>query len=114
MHWRFVMDNHGLFNLTGRVALVTGGSKGLGKAMARGFALAGADVAISSRSEEELQSALAEILEGTKQRGVTVVADLARRGDAEALARTALEKMGRVDILVNNAGTNIPAPIDQL
>jgi NAD(P)-dependent dehydrogenase (short-subunit alcohol dehydrogenase family) len=108
------MEILNLFDLSGRVALITGGSKGLGKAMARGFALAGADVVISSRNQEELQSALAEILEGTKQRGITVVSDLSRRGDAEALARTALEKMGRVDILVNNAGTNIPAPIDQV
>jgi NAD(P)-dependent dehydrogenase (short-subunit alcohol dehydrogenase family) len=108
------MKNLSLFDLSGRVALITGGSKGLGKAMARGFALAGADVAISSRNEMELQNALSEVLEGTRQRGVTVVADLGRRDDAEALARTALEKMGRVDILVNNAGTNIPAPIDQV
>lgn len=108
------MENLNLFDLSGRVALITGGSKGLGKAMARGFALAGADVVISSRNQEELQSALSEILEGTKQRGITVVSDLSRRGAAEALARTALEKMRRVDILVNNAGTNIPAPIDQV
>jgi NAD(P)-dependent dehydrogenase (short-subunit alcohol dehydrogenase family) len=108
------MENLNLFDLSGRVALITGGSKGLGKAMARGFALAGADVAISSRNQEELQGALSEILEGTKQRGITVVSDLSRRGDAEALARTALEKMRRVDILVNNAGTNTPAPIDQV
>lgn len=108
------MENLNLFDLSGRVALITGGSKGLGKAMARGFAQAGADVVISSRNQEELQSALSEILEGTKQRGITVVSDLSRRGDAEALAQTALEKMRRVDILVNNAGTNIPAPIDQV
>ena len=54
-----------LFDLTGRVALVTGGSKGLGKAMARGLAEVGADIVISSRHESELQSALAEILDGT-------------------------------------------------
>jgi NAD(P)-dependent dehydrogenase (short-subunit alcohol dehydrogenase family) len=97
-----------LFNLTGKVALVTGGSKGLGKAMARGFAEAGADVVISSRHEEELRSALEEILHGTGRRGQLVVADMARREDVVHLARTALEKMGRVDILVNNAGTNVP------
>ena len=108
------MDNHGLFNLTGRVALVTGGSKGLGKAMARGFAQAGADVVISSRHEEELRLALDEILKGTERRGTSVVADLARREDGRRLARTALEKMGRVDILVNNAGTNVPASIDAI
>ena len=54
-----------IFDLTGRVALVTGGSKGLGKAMARGLAEAGADIVISSRHENELKPALAEILKGT-------------------------------------------------
>ena len=101
-----------IFDLTGRVALVTGGSKGLGKAMARGLAEAGADVVISSRHEEELRQALVEILEGTDRRGISLVADLARRADAQRLAETAQERMGRVDILVNNAGTNIPASID--
>jgi NAD(P)-dependent dehydrogenase (short-subunit alcohol dehydrogenase family) len=108
------MENLSMFDLSGRVALVSGGSKGLGKAMARGFALAGADVVISSRNQKELENALSQILEGTKQRGITVVTDLARRSDALALARTSLEKMGRVDILVNNAGTNIPSSIDQV
>src|SRR5437899_765231 len=67
------------FDLSGRVALVTGGSKGLGKAMARGLAEAGADVLISSRTESELQQALTEILEGTGRRGRYIVADMARR-----------------------------------
>ena len=105
---------HNLFSLAGRVALVTGGSKGLGKAMARGLAEAGADVVISSRSENELKAALAEILDGTGRRGHYVVADMARRDDVARLAREALEKMGRVDVLVNNAGTNRPQPIDAL
>jgi NAD(P)-dependent dehydrogenase (short-subunit alcohol dehydrogenase family) len=103
-----------IFNLTGKVALVTGGSKGLGKAMARGFAEAGADVFISSRSEGELRSALDEILTGTGRKGRYVVADMSHRAEAERLARTALEQMGRVDILVNNAGTNEPQAIDTI
>lgn len=108
------MNNLNLFDLSGRVALVTGGSKGLGKAMARGLAQAGADIVISSRHAEELEKALPEILEGTRQRGLTVTVDLSKRSEAERLARTALEKMGRVDILINNAGTNLPSPIDQV
>jgi len=100
--------------LTGKVALVTGGSKGLGKAMARGLAEAGADIVISSRHEEELRPALDEILHGTGRRGIYIVADMARRADVRRLAQTALEKMGRVDILVNNAGTNTPQPVDQI
>jgi NAD(P)-dependent dehydrogenase (short-subunit alcohol dehydrogenase family) len=101
-----------LFDLTGKVALVTGGSKGLGKAMARGLAEAGADVVISSRHEEELRPALDDILAGTGRRGRLVVADMSRRDDVRRLAQTALEQCGKVDILVNNAGTNIPQPID--
>src|SRR5437763_12574855 len=94
-----------LFNLTGKVALVTGGSKGLGKAMARGLAEAGADVVISSRHEEELRPALEEILRGTGRRGHYVVADMGGREQADRLARAALEKLGKIDILINNAGT---------
>src|SRR5947209_2242626 len=103
-----------IFNLNGKVALVTGGSKGLGQAMARGLAEAGADVVISSRHEDELRRALDAILDGTGRRGRYVVADLARREEAARLARTALELMGRVDILVNNAGTNRPQAIDAI
>src|SRR5438094_4437804 len=103
-----------VFKLSGRVALITGGSKGLGKAMARGLAEAGADIVISSRHEEELRPALDEILHGTGRRGIYIVADMARRADVRRLAQTALEKMGRVDILVNNAGTNTPQPVDAI
>src|SRR5438128_200022 len=103
-----------LFDLTGKVALVTGGSKGLGKAMARGLAEAGADIVISSRHEDELKPALDEILAGTGRKGRYVVADMARREDVQRLARTALEQMGRIDVLINNAGTNTPQPIDEI
>jgi NAD(P)-dependent dehydrogenase (short-subunit alcohol dehydrogenase family) len=103
-----------IFDLSGRVALVTGGSKGLGKAMARGFAMAGADVVISSRHEDELKAALAEIVEGTGVRGVYFVADMTQREEVERLAKSALSEMGRVDILVNNAGSNVPQVIDEI
>jgi len=103
-----------LFNVAGKVALITGGSKGLGKAMARGLAEYGADIVISSRQENELKPALAEILEGTGRRGAYFVADMNRRADVLKLAEAALAKMGRIDILINNAGTNIPQPIDQI
>jgi NAD(P)-dependent dehydrogenase (short-subunit alcohol dehydrogenase family) len=108
------MTQNNLFDLSGRVALVTGGSKGLGKAMARGFAEAGADIVISSRHEGELKGALEEILDGTEQRGLCVVADMTCRDEVQRLARGALEEMGEVDILVNNAGSNIPQAIDQI
>ncbi|MDB5312534.1 MAG: fabG 10 [Gemmataceae bacterium] len=103
-----------LFDLTGRVALVTGGNKGLGKAMARGLAEAGADVIVASRHEDELKAALGEILAGTGRTGAYVVADVSSREDVNKLAREAVEKMGRVDILVNNAGMNAPQAIDEI
>lgn len=102
------------FDLTGKVALVTGGSKGLGKAMARGFAEAGADIIISSRHEEELKSALEEILQGTGRKGRYIVADMSKRAEAKRLANEATAALGKVDILVNNAGTNQPQAIDQI
>jgi NAD(P)-dependent dehydrogenase (short-subunit alcohol dehydrogenase family) len=103
-----------LFDLSGRVALVTGGSKGLGKAMARGLAEAGADVAISSRHGDELQAAAHEIGAGLEVRVESIVADLSRRAEAPQLAAKTLKVMGKVDILINNAGTNKPQPIDQI
>jgi NAD(P)-dependent dehydrogenase (short-subunit alcohol dehydrogenase family) len=106
--------NRQLFDLTGRVALVTGGSKGLGKAMARGFAEAGADVVISSRHEDELIAAEAEIRAGTGVRVAHFVGDMTHRDHARQLAENALAAMGRVDILVNNAGSNKPQPTEEI
>jgi NAD(P)-dependent dehydrogenase (short-subunit alcohol dehydrogenase family) len=103
-----------LFRLDGKVALVTGGSRGLGKAMAHGLAEAGAEVAIASRNEAELSGALVEILDGTGQKGRYFVCDLSRRVQAQSLAESVLDEFGRVDILINNAGINIPQPIDEV
>lgn len=105
---------HPLFDLTGRVALITGGSKGLGKAIARGFAEAGADVAISSRHEDELAAAATDIRAGTSVRVAHFVADMTGRDNVRRLAELALSAMGRVDILVNNAGSNKPQPTEQI
>ena len=102
------------FDLTGRVALVTGGSKGLGKAMARGLAEAGADIIISSRHEGELSPALADILDRTGRRGHYVVADMTKRDDVKRLAEESLRQFGKIDILVNNAGSNTPQAIDAI
>ncbi len=103
-----------LFDLKGKVALVTGGSKGLGKAMARGFAEAGADIVICSRHASELEQSLAEILDGTGVRGRSFVVDMTKRDEVETLAKQSLEAMGKVDILVNNAGSNVPQTIDEI
>ncbi len=103
-----------LFDLSGRVALVTGGSKGLGKAMARGLAEAGAHVVISSRHEDELQGRRPRDRRGARGPGQDLVADLSRRAEATPARRRGPEAMGKVDILINNAGTNKPQPIDQI
>jgi NAD(P)-dependent dehydrogenase (short-subunit alcohol dehydrogenase family) len=102
------------FDLTGRAALVTGGSKGLGKAMATIFAQAGAAVAIASRHENELQAAAEEIRLASGRPAQVVVADMTRRSDVRRLADDAVAALGKVDILVNNAGSNLPQPIDQI
>lgn len=103
-----------IFDLTGKAALVTGGSKGLGKAMARAFAEHGADVFICSRHEDELRAAAAEIGDGLERRVEWAVADLADPPQAPKLAEEAQSRLGHIDILVNNAGTNAPQPIDEV
>jgi NAD(P)-dependent dehydrogenase (short-subunit alcohol dehydrogenase family) len=103
-----------LFDLTGKVALVTGGNKGLGFAMARGFAQAGADVVIASRSADQLADALPRILDGTGRKGEFIPADMTDRDDVQRLATEAVRRMGHIDILVNNAGQNAPQAIDEV
>ncbi len=102
------------FDLTGKTALVTGGSRGLGKAMAKGLAEAGADIVISSRHEAELQKSLHEIAKETGKMGLAIPADMSQRDQVEQLAQKAMERMGKIDILINNAGSNTPQPIDQI
>ena len=106
--------NNQIFDLSGRTALITGGGRGLGKAMARAFAEAGADVMISSRTEEELRSAAAEISEGLDVRVEWMAVDMVEREQVDGLVAETLSRLGRVDILVNNAGSNIPQPIDEV
>jgi NAD(P)-dependent dehydrogenase (short-subunit alcohol dehydrogenase family) len=105
---------HPLFDLSGRVALVTGGSKGLGKAMARIFVEAGAKVIISSRHEDQLKKTAAQISEGNKANVTCLVADMTKREQVKKLAAEAVAAAGHVDILVNNAGSNEPQAIDQI
>jgi 3-oxoacyl-[acyl-carrier protein] reductase len=102
-----------LFDLTGRTALVTGGSKGIGRAIARGFAEAGADVAICARNSSELADAVRFIQEGLSVRVQSFVADLQQRHEADKLAQAVLQTMGKIDILVNNAGSNRPQPLTE-
>ncbi|MEE9400737.1 MAG: glucose 1-dehydrogenase [Dehalococcoidia bacterium] len=102
-----------LFDLTDKVAIVTGGSRGLGKEIATGLGEAGAKVAITARREQELMSTNQE-LEKMGIECLPIVADVSEVGDVKrTLART-LEKWGKVDILVNNAGVVWAAPPDQM
>ncbi len=103
-----------LFNLTGRVAIITGGSKGLGAAMAAGLASAGADVVLASRHLDEVQLVAAEIARDYGHQAIGVACDVTKPAEVEALVQTTLQQFGKVDILINNAGINIRGPIDEL
>ena len=92
-----------LFSLEGRVALVTGGSRGLGREMVIAFAEHGADVIIASRKIENCES-VADTVRSMGRRALAVAYHAASWGDADRLAATALAEFGRVDVLVNNAG----------
>ena len=101
-----------LFDLTGKVALVTGGSRGLGKAMARAYAEHGAGIMICSRNAVELEDAAKEIGDGLTARVEWMTADLGKNGEAQRVADETLKRFGRVDVLVNNAGSNVPQRAD--
>ncbi|MEJ2581002.1 MAG: SDR family NAD(P)-dependent oxidoreductase, partial [Acidobacteriota bacterium] len=97
------MTGSASFDLTGRVAIVTGGNGGIGRAIALGFAQAGAAVAIFGRNEEKNASTLAE-LEATGARAIAAKVDLTDRDGLEPAVRRVEAELGPVDILVNNAG----------
>ena len=102
------------FDLTGRSAIITGGSKGLGKAMAAGLASAGASVLVSSRHGDEAAAAAEEIAADHGQQAISIEADVTSPEQVEAMVQAALDAFGKVDILINNAGINIRGPIDEL
>jgi NAD(P)-dependent dehydrogenase (short-subunit alcohol dehydrogenase family) len=103
-----------IFDLTGRAALVTGGSKGIGRAIALGLAQAGADLFLCSRNEPPLKAAAEAIHNETGVRVECTAADVADRHAVCRVADEAVRRLGRVDILVNNAGWNIPQAIDEI
>jgi NAD(P)-dependent dehydrogenase (short-subunit alcohol dehydrogenase family) len=92
--------------LDGRSAIVTGGSKGLGLAMATRYAASGADVAILARNPEALERARAAISEKGRGRVVAIACDVSRADEIERAYATAVRELGKVDIVVNNAGTS--------
>ncbi len=92
------------FDLTGRVALVTGGSRGLGRAMVLGLAGAGCDVVIASRRLESCQELADEVSATTGRRALPVACHVGKWAEVEALVETSYDAFERVDVLVNNAG----------
>ncbi len=100
------------FSWAGKTAIVTGGKRGIGKAIALTFAEAGADVAVCSRAIEdgELQSVAREI-QGLGRRSLAVQADISRKVDVDNMVQKVRDKFGVIDILVNNAGIDIRAPL---
>ena len=95
-----------LFDLTGRVALVTGGSRGLGREMAEGFARAGADVVIASRDAARCAKCASEITELTGRQAFPFGVHMGHWAELDGLVKAAYDRFGRVDILVNNAGSS--------
>ena len=94
------------FSLEGKVALVTGGSRGIGKATALAFAEAGADVAVTSRKLPDLEL-VAEEIRGLGRKSIAVATHVGRMDQIQNLVDTVVAEFGRIDVLVNNAGTSV-------
>ncbi|TWT51220.1 2-(R)-hydroxypropyl-CoM dehydrogenase [Rubripirellula amarantea] len=102
------------FRLDNQVAIITGGSKGLGEAMAAGLASAGSNICLVSRHGAEAEQAAKRILDEYDVKAIGVAADVTQEADVQRLMATARESFGCVDILINNAGVNIRGSIEEL
>ena len=103
-----------LFDLTGKVAIVTGGNGGIGLGMAQGLAQAGARIAVVGRNAEKSAGAAEQLADEAKVETLVVTADLAQADQVERVAAEVLDRFGRIDILFNNAGINIRKPPHEL
>ena len=99
------------FSLEGKVAIVTGGSRGMGRAIALTFAEAGADVAVCSRGQDSSLDDVAEEIRGLGRRSLAVPADISRKADIDNMVQRVADEFGGIDILVNNAAIIILAPL---
>ena len=107
------MNVQQLFDLTGRVAIVTGGSIGLGRQMAQGLAEAGASIVLCARKKERCEAAAEEL----QKAGVTAMAlgcDVKNPASVQEVVDATLAKFGRIDVLINNAGTSWGAPVEEM
>jgi 3-oxoacyl-[acyl-carrier protein] reductase len=100
--------------LTGKVALVTGGSRGIGRATAVALAKAGADVAVNDNRREAEAQAVCEEVEAFGHRALAVKADVSKAAEVARLVETVEKELGRIDILVNNAGISRPQPLSEI
>lgn len=102
------------FNLSGKSAIVTGGSKGLGLAMAAGLASAGANIMLVNRNAEEGTMAAKQLSEDFGIEAISFAADITGKEQTEAMATAAINTFGKIDILINSAGINIRGPIEEV
>jgi 3-oxoacyl-[acyl-carrier protein] reductase len=100
--------------LAGRVALVTGGSRGIGRAIAEALATAGADVAVSYLTRTDDATITERAIQRRGRRSLSVQADVSRSADVDRLVDAVERQLGRIDVLVNNAGITRPQPLDAI
>ena len=103
-----------VFDMSGHVAIVTGGSKGLGAAIGAGLASAGANVAVVSRSQPEAQAVADEISSGFGTQAKGYAADVTQQSDVDKMVAAVVDDFGKVDVLINSAGINIRGSIEEL
>lgn len=103
-----------LFDLSGRTALITGGSKGLGEAMGAGLASAGANVCLVSRNEQQAFEAAKKIADEYPVQAIGIGADVTVESDVAEMVQRCVDQFSRLDVLINSAGINVRGSIDEL